>query len=122
MRTFHELVESRKAWIAQVLKPWCRVASRRDLLMAEQEWVDLAGRPAPEKTLWLWAWSRFPALVEEELATIDETRTVTVRCRDGRTGHGFPDARQSERGELILVSETGETAGPFSIDEIMSVE
>lgn len=122
MLSFAELIESRRRWLDDVLAPWCRTAGRKELLLAEQEWTDLAGRAAPEMTLWAWAWSRFPELCHEGLTGINETVAVTVRCRDGRVGTGFPDARESERGELVLVTETGKTAGPFSIDDIVAVE
>ncbi|MCA9080733.1 MAG: hypothetical protein KDA58_09255, partial [Planctomycetaceae bacterium] len=60
MPTFDELVASRRAWNETVLKPWCQSASRKELRLAAQEWLDIAGRAAPEFTLWPWAWSRFP--------------------------------------------------------------
>lgn len=122
MMTFAELVASRREWIASVLEPWCRHAPRKDLLLAEMEWPDLAGRAPPEATLWRWAWSRFPALCSESLATLNETFPVTVRCRDGRSATGFPDGRQSRQGELVLLGSAGDRQGPFSIDEIVAVE
>lgn len=122
MLSFAELIQSRRQWIDTVLTPWCRSAGRKELLLAEQEWADLAGRAGPEMTLWTWAWSRYPELCYDGLTGINETVAVTVRCRNGRTAHGFPDARASERGELVLVGETGETLGPFSIDDIIAVE
>jgi hypothetical protein len=121
MFTFSELVASRREWIDDILKPWCRQATRKDLLLAETEWQDLAGRAAPGTTLWLWAWSRFPDLCSEGLQTLDETRPVVVTCRDGRTIRGYPDARQSQRGQLVLVAEAGQTLDPLSIDDVLSV-
>lgn len=124
--TFADLVASRKRWIEQVLKPWARGARRDDLRRAEAEWIDLAGKVDPQKTLWLWAWSRFPALVHEELG-IDEAVEVTVRLRDGREFTGYPDSRQSAQGQLVLVRADRTaggfvTLGPFSLDEIVAVD
>ncbi|WP_437226730.1 hypothetical protein SH661x_004738 [Planctomicrobium sp. SH661] len=121
MASFSDLIASRRAWIETVLEPWCRTASRRDLLLAEQEWQDIAGRPAPQMTLWLWAWSRFPDLCDAGLTTLNETLPVRVECHDGRSATGYPDARKSERGQLVLIGERGETFGPFSIDDLSSV-
>ena len=126
MAAFDELVESRKAWIADVLQPWCRTATRSDLRRAEQEWPDIAGKVAPEKTLWPWAWSRFPELVHETLG-IDETTEVQVSLRDGSTVIGYPDARASQQGQLVLWgAESGEAdpmeLGPYSIDEVTAVK
>lgn len=122
MSSFAELIASRRHWIETVLEPWCRTASRRDLLLAEHEWQDIAGRPAPEMTLWLWAWSRFPALCDIGLTTLNETLPVRVRCRNGQVALGYPDARKSTGGQLVLAGERGETLGPFSIDEIEAVD
>lgn len=127
MTTFAELVASRKAWLADVLEPWCRAAAVRDLKLAELEWGDIAGRADPEKTLWFWAWSRFPAIVHDELAAIDETRLLVVTLRDGRRFEGYPDARQSRQGQLVLLGRDGANPrrtlehGPFSLDEIEAV-
>lgn len=125
MSTFADLVSSRKAWLADVLQPWCRAASRKDLLLAEQEWTDIAGKVDPEKTLWNWAWSRFPGLVHESLG-IEETAEVEVRLRNGSMIRGYPDSRKSQRGMLTLLatSETGRfvDAGPFSLDDVVSVK
>ena len=124
MQTFADLVASRKAWLSDVLAPWCAQASVKDLKRAELEWGDIAGKVDPEKTLWFWAWSRFPDLVNGDLAAIDEARKVTVTLRDGRTFTGFPDARQSKQGQLVLVgvgSGQYEDHGPLSIDEIASI-
>jgi hypothetical protein len=127
MQTFADLVASRKAWLSDVLAPWCAQASVKDLKRAELEWVDIAGKVDPEKTLWFWAWSRFPDLVNADLAAIDEARKVTVTLRDGRAFTGFPDARQSKLGQLVLVARDPgrsgghEDHGPYSIDEIVTV-
>jgi len=128
MQTFSELVTSRKAWIAGELIPWCRRAQLTDLKLAELEWGDIAGKVDPEKSLWFWAWSRFPALVHAELMGIDETREVQLRLQDGRVARGFPDARQSKQGQLVLIArdrarpKRHDQQGPFSIDEISAVE
>ena len=127
MNTFAELVSSRKAWLSDVLTPWCRAASRKDLRLAELEWTDIAGKVDPQKTLWYWAWSRFPAIVHAELQGIDETRAVTVTLKDGSQYTGFPDARESEQGQLVLLGRDGANTrqsvhhGPFPIDEIADI-
>ena len=125
MADFDELVASRKAWIAEVLQPWCRTATLAALKQAELEWMDIAGKVAAEKTLWPWAWSRFPELVHEALG-IEETTEVEVSLQDGRTVRGFPDSRASQQGQLILWgSDTPDAEprelGPFSIERISSI-
>jgi len=126
MQFFEELVTSRKDWLNEVLRPWCQQASRKELLKAEAEWMDLAGKVNPDTTLWLWAWSRFPELVHENLG-IEETSEVEVRLQDGRIFVGFPDARRSQRGELVLLGSEishdvpATEVGPFSIDQVMNV-
>lgn len=123
--SFADLVASRRQWIDEVLRPWCQRAERKDLRLAEMEWSDIAGRAMAEKTLWYWAWGRFPALVNDELSGIDESLRVEVTLRDGSTHVGHPDARESTHGQLVLVGKTAEgrieNLGPFSIDEISSV-
>ena len=126
MSTFDELVASRKAWLSEVLQPWCRNAPLISLRQAELEWNDIAGKVAPEKTLWPWAWSRFPDLVHESLG-IEETAEVEVTLHDGRTVRGFPDSRASQHGKLVLwgADETNEEPrelGPFSIEQITTVK
>lgn len=127
METFSDLVASRKAWLVDVLTPWCVQAALKDLRLAELEWGDIAGKVDPEKTLWYWAWSRFPELVNADLAAIDEARRVTVALRDGRSITGYPDARQSNLGQLVLVARDPdqprrhEEHGPFSIDDIAQI-
>ncbi|MBL8849328.1 MAG: hypothetical protein JNG89_06570 [Planctomycetaceae bacterium] len=123
---FTDLVDSRREWIESVLKPWCRSAARRELLAAEQEWVDIAGRADPQKTLWPWAWSRFPVLYVDDLGGLEETYRVTVTLRDGSRRTGYPDARRSVRGELVLLGDASGQGlcnlGPWSIDDIANVE
>lgn len=124
--TFEALVASRRAWLADVLKPWCQSAPRAALRLAELEWMDIAGKVSAEKSLWAWAWGRFPDLVHAELNGIDESSAVTVVSKSGQRTTGYPDARESEQGSLVLVCRdpaTGRShnAGPFSIDEIESV-
>jgi hypothetical protein len=121
MTTFAELVDSRRAWLADVLIPWCRVASRKDLMRAEQEWTDIAGKIAPERSLWLWAWSRFPALYVEGLGGLEESWAVAVELRDKPPVSGYPDNRASERGQLVIQTTDGPT-DPLSIDDIVRVE
>src|SRR5580658_1380612 len=101
MTTFEELVVSRKNWINSVLRPWCVTARRSELLKSEADWMDIAGKVSPDKTLWLWAWSRFPELIHESLG-IEETCEVEVELLDGRVICGFPDARNSLRGQLVI--------------------
>jgi hypothetical protein len=121
MTTFSDLVASRRAWLSDVLIPWCRVASRADLIRAEQEWTDIAGKVAPERSLWLWAWSRFPALYVEGLGGLEESWPVKLVLRDGSTIEGFPDNRQSGRGQLVIQTAAGPTA-PINIDDISTVD
>ncbi len=127
MQTFTDLVASRKSWLADVLTPWCRQAALSDLKRAELEWVDIAGKVDSEKTLWYWAWSRFPDLVNADLLAIDEARLVTVTLRDGRSFTGYPDSRQSQQGQLVLVGRNldnprrTEDHGPFVLDEIEAI-
>ena len=123
---FDALVASRKAWIADVLKPWCQTAPRAALRLAELEWGDIAGRVSPEKSLWAWAWGRFPDLVHPELNGIDESSAVTVTLKNGRQVTGFPDARQSEQGQLVILCRDpsgGRTTseGPFPMEEISAI-
>jgi hypothetical protein len=126
MSQFDDLVASRKAWLNDILQPWCRSASVKALRQAEVEWTDIAGKVPPEKTLWIWAWSRFPELVHETLG-IDESEEVEVLLPDGRFARGYPDARASLQGKLVLWGTDSERpqpheCGPFSIDEIASVK
>ena len=127
MKTFADLVASRRAWLADVLAPWCREAALKDLKLAELEWGDIAGKVDPEKTLWFWAWGRFPNLVHSELAGIDETCEVTVSLKNGGIVTGYPDARQSQQGQLVLIgrdkTNPRRTAehGPYSLDEIATI-
>lgn len=124
--TFDALVVSRKAWLNDVLKPWCRSAPRASLQLAELEWSDIAGRVSPEKSLWAWAWGRFPELVHPELNGIDESSAVTVTLKNGRQVTGYPDARQSEQGQLVILCRNpagGRTTseGPFPMEDISSI-
>ena len=125
MTSFEDLIASRKSWLSEVLKPWCQQAGRGDLIKAEPDWVDIAGKVDPNKTLWAWAWARFPELVHESLG-IEETAEVEVLLKDGRKFQGFPDSRKSLRGQLFLwgydsVAARSSEFGPFSIDDIESV-
>lgn len=124
--TFEELVRSRREWIENVLRPWCRDAPRADLLAAEAQWADLAGRVDPQASLWMWAWNRFEGLVHPELQRLDESREVIVTLVDGESFRGIPDGRESRRDELVLFRFHPETRrperlGPFRIDRIASV-
>lgn len=127
MNTFADLAKSRRDWIQNVLTPWCLQATRKELLQAEHEWVDVAGKVDPVKTLWFWAWSRFPELVNAELFGIDETHEVTVTLADGQEHRGYPDARESEHGELVILGSDPNGSrrlvvhGPFSIDDIRGI-
>ena len=126
MISFEELVTSRKSWINDVLRPWCQQAKRSDLIKAEPDWIDIAGKVDTNKTLWSWAWSRFPDLVHETLG-IEESAEVEVSLKDGRKFQGFPDSRKSQRGQLILcgydsIKAQSAEFGPFSIDDIESIK
>lgn len=123
MNSFVGLASSRRQWIHETLLPWCRQASYRDLLEAEQDWGNIAGQVDPEITLWAWAWGRFPELIHDGMPGLNETSEVRLCLSDGQTVVGYPDRQASSRGEIVLVSrtETGfETLGPFRIDEIES--
>ncbi len=125
-RTFAELATARKAWIADVLQPWCLQASRTDLRLAELEWVDIAGKVDAGKTLWAWAWSRFPAAVHAELG-LDETTPLAVTTKQGQTACGYVDARASTSGQLVLLGRPDpnqpiSVLGPFNIDDIATIE
>jgi hypothetical protein len=125
---FADLVASRREWIERVLKPWCRRAAIKDLKRAELEWEDIAGKVDPKATLWTWAWSRFPDIVHEGLAGVDETHAVRVTLTNGQMHVGYPDNRKSDGGRLILLSTEstgpGRVAeiGPISIDNIARIE
>lgn len=118
MSSFETLIASRKDWIENVLRPWCRQASLRDLKKAADEWLDIAGKVAPEPTIWTWCWERFPILVHEGLTGVDETVQVNVRLKDGREVVGYPDGRASQHGTLTILSISEGEQGPFSIDQI----
>lgn len=121
MSPFDELVASRRSWIDEVLKPWCRRAPLADLKRAELEWSDLAGRIDPLATLWTWAWGRFPDLVHEQLPGVNETHEVRVTLKNGAEHIGFPDNRRSAAGRLVLATRSGE-GGPWPIDQIAEVK
>lgn len=122
--TFEQLAASRRAWLFDVLKPWCNKATLIELKMAAIEWVNLAGNVDPVKTLWLWSWERFPELVHESLG-IDEGYPVEVTLASGECVTGYPDGKRSLDGELYLVrlGPTGaaQAIGPWTIDEIVAV-
>jgi len=124
--TFPELAASRRDWIQQVLIPWCRQASLSDLREAEFDWLNIAGRVDPAATLWTWAWSRYPSLVHEGMAGLDETREVRVHLKNGSTVTGYPDNRASQAGRLVLAGrdDSGRLvdSGPFSLEDIAAVE
>jgi hypothetical protein len=125
--TFEALVASRQQWIADVLKPWCRAACWKELFKASQDWSNLAGVVDPQATLWTWAWSRFPALVEDGLTGINETYPVRVTTRDQRLIVGYPDNRASQHGKLRVLCNSTDEGGStlsdaISIDDIVAVE
>lgn len=120
MSDFDELASSRRAWIDDVLTPWCRSAPRAELVKAEAEWPNLAGQVDPEQTLWTWAWSRFPELVHDGLSGVNETCEVEIVLNDGRSLTGFPDNRESRQGRLVLLVADG-AAETVSIDDVTDV-
>ncbi len=125
MMTFSDLAASRREWIAEVLIPWSRQASYRDLIEAEQDWGNIAGQVDQEMTLWTWAWSRFPAVIHDGMPGLNETCEVLLKTTDGREATGYPDRQASSRGQIVLISrgEDGfEKSGPFRIDEITSID
>jgi hypothetical protein len=122
MPSFETLINSRKHWIENILRPWCREASLKDLKKAEDEWLDIAGKVATEPTLWSWCWERFPDLVHEGLTGVDESVQVKVRLKDGREATGYPDNRASQRGTLTILNATEGEQGPFPIDQIETIE
>ena len=128
METLAELAASRRDWIENVLRPWCAIASLKELKLAEAEWTDIAGRIDADSTLWTWAWSRFPVLVHEGLSGVNETHEVAVTLKDGSTRSGYPDNRKSTGGKLVLVLTGAGTdrrlteTAPVSIDDIAAVE
>ncbi|GAB4151261.1 MAG: hypothetical protein Tsb009_26580 [Planctomycetaceae bacterium] len=121
MQTFEELAKSRREWIDTVLRPWCEKASRAELVKAEIEWPNIAGQVDADFTLWTWAWSRFPALMHDEMPGVNETYRVEVILRDGRTVSGYPDARATDSGKLLLLMPSGELSEPMSLDDILNV-
>ncbi len=122
---FQSLAASRRDWIEFVLRPWCGRACLKELRKADVEWFDIAGRADPNATLWTWAWERFPAIVHPEMPGVNETTAVCVTLHDGRTASGFPDARRSLRGVVVLVGPDDSGAivstEPISIDQITAV-
>lgn len=123
---FEELAASRRAWIEDVLHPWCHQATLKQLRQAEVEWVDIAGKVDQDATLWTWAWERFSALTHPELSGVHETHPVKVKLRNGSAFEGFPDSRKTMQGMLVLIgrdADSGQSVefGPLSIDEIESV-
>jgi hypothetical protein len=123
---FADLAASRRKWIDTVLKPWCAAAPRSELRKAHAEWANIAGNVDPEATLWTWAWGRFPDLVHEDLAGVNETSEVRVTLCDGTDVTGYPDARLSTLGELVLLGrdDSGRSiqSGPHPLDDIVRVE
>lgn len=125
IRDFQQLAASRRQWIDQVLRIWCQQATLKELRKAELEWFDIAGRADVNSTLWTWAWERFPAIVHPDLPGVHETHPMDVTLEDGSQVTGYPDARQSLRGVLVLVEMDNSgnmiTHGPIPIDKIVSV-
>ena len=124
-QTFDQLAAARREWIDQVLRPWCQRASLKELRRAELEWFDIAGRADTNATLWTWAWERFPVIVHPDLPGVHETHCMHVVLHDGVQITGFPDARQSLRGMLVLVGTDSDgaivTHSAVSIDQILEV-
>lgn len=123
--TFEQLAAARRDWIERVLRPWCQRASLKELRKAELEWFDIAGRADTAATLWTWAWERFSAIVHPDLPGVHETHPVYVILNDGVRISGYPDARQSLRGMLVLVETDHDgvtvTHNAVAIDQILDV-
>ena len=126
MLSFEELAVSRRMWIDDVLVSWCRQAGSKDLIVAELDWVNLAGQVDPKATLWTWAWSRFPVLVHDGLPGLNETNEVRLTLKSGGTVTGFPDNAETRGSRLVLLTKTesGNFAhyDPISIDNVLSAE
>jgi hypothetical protein len=124
-RSFEDLAASRREWIETVLRVWCRSASLKELKKAEVEWFDVAGRADQNATLWTWAWERFPAVVHPEMAGVHETHAVQVQLKSGVQLSGFPDARRSQKGQLVLIGTDSTGAmiihDAVSIDDVQSI-
>jgi hypothetical protein len=122
---FEALAASRREWIQTVLRVWCRQASVMELRKAEQEWFDLAGRADAGATLWKWAWERFPEAVHADMPGLDETYELRVELRDGQQLTGYPDARQSQRGQLVLLGRASggglQQQPTVQLDDVVSV-
>jgi hypothetical protein len=124
---FETLAASRRDWIQNVLRPWCHTATVQDLRRAELEWHDIAGRADPAATLWKWAWERFPDAVHPDFPGLNETWPVEVRLHSGQVYSGYPDARRSIRGQLILLRvDDSATARitetpPLSLDQVAAL-
>lgn len=124
---FQSLAASRRDWIQTILRPWCQTATVQDLRRAELEWHDLAGRADAAATLWTWAWERFPDAVHADFPGLNETWPLEVQLVDGEILRGYPDARRSLRGQLVLVShEPAATGGlsesvPVLLDQVSSI-
>ena len=106
------------------------VSGRRaqGLERAELEWEDIAGKVDPKATLWTWAWGRFPSIVHEGLAGVDETHAVRVTLKSGQVHLGYPDNRKSDGGGWSCFRPSRRPAGrvaeigPISIDDIAQIE
>lgn len=125
LNEFEQLASSRREWIENILRVWCRTAPLKELRKAEQEWFDIAGRADIKATLWTWTWERFPAIVHPDLPGVNETSEVVVTLKDGNSVQGFPDGRQSQRGMLVLIgmNANGNSVihGPLSVDDVADV-
>ena len=126
-QSFEDLAVSRRAWIDDVLHPWAKQATRKQLLQASAEWLDIAGKVDQDATLWTWAWERFPVLTHPELSGVNETQEVTITLTNGDQHTGYPDSRATKTAQLILLcrnAQTGQTSaeGPFSIDDVADVK
>jgi hypothetical protein len=118
--SFEHLAGLRRQWIENVLRVWCRSAPLKELKKAEAEWFDIAGRADVNATLWTWAWERFSDIVHPEMAGVHETHEVSVRLKSGSELYGFPDARRSQKGQLVLVGN--EATGTMIIHPSVSID
>ncbi|MGV2338054.1 MAG UNVERIFIED_CONTAM: hypothetical protein LVR18_29585 [Planctomycetaceae bacterium] len=124
---FELLAASRRDWIQNVLRPWCHTATVQDLRRAELEWHDIAGRGRPRRDTLEVGMGTLPGCRASGLPGLNETWPVEVRLHSGQVYSGYPDARRSIRGQLILLRvDDSATARitetpPLSLDQVAAL-